>query len=153
MNDPVIVPVEYSHVAHVADYARKADRDEIAASSGRDMREILCKSVRISTACWAMTIKGEPVVIAGVAPLNVLQGEGVPWAIGTDGVTDNPMLFMKASKTCMAEIIRYYSYLTNYVDARNEAAIRYLKHIGFEFHEAEPYGISGLPFHKFEMRA
>lgn len=45
-----------------------------------------------------------------------------------------------------------FALLTNYVDARNAVSIRWLRWLGFEIEPAAPFGIHGLPFHRFSMR-
>ncbi len=45
-----------------------------------------------------------------------------------------------------------FPHLQNYVDARNEISIRWLKWLGFRFDpKPVPYGIWGLPFLRFQM--
>jgi hypothetical protein len=46
-----------------------------------------------------------------------------------------------------------YDQLFNYVDARNLRSIAWLQHIGFQVFEPQPYGLEGLPFHRFERCA
>lgn len=147
-----VVMVEPWHIDHVSKNAREADRQEVLAASGEDVKTILEKGVRFSTACWTLIVEDEPVAIGGVTALNLLAGEGIPWILGTDAVLKHPLSFMKASRKYLAEVLRYYSYLVNYVDVRNEMAIKYLTRMGFEILEPAPFGKEGLPFRKFEMR-
>jgi len=45
-----------------------------------------------------------------------------------------------------------YSHLENWVDARNTKAINWLRWLGFTVHDPVPFGVAGLPFHRFDMR-
>jgi len=45
-----------------------------------------------------------------------------------------------------------FSLLYNYVDARNVKSIKWLRWLGFQLDEPAPYGVRGLPFHRFELR-
>jgi len=43
--------------------------------------------------------------------------------------------------------------MENYVDVRNTVAIHWLKWMGFKMEEPQAWGVQGLDFHKFTMRA
>ena len=55
------------------------------------------------------------------------------------------------SRDEIAALLGRYAVLTNFVDARNEPAIKYLRWLGFRFGVATPWGSAGLPFHPFTM--
>ena len=50
-------------------------------------------------------------------------------------------------------MLKTYRVLTNYADARNTTAIRWLRWLGFNILPAIPFGLDGLPFHPFELGA
>lgn len=59
--------------------------------------------------------------------------------------------FLRGSKAVLLEMLQRHQVLVNYVDARNVSAIRWLAWLGFTIDSAVPYGVQGLPFHKFHM--
>lgn len=68
------------------------------------------------------------------------------WAIFTKEIERHPIAFLRESRrlkdafTCDVE---------NYVDARNVAAVKWFKWLGFEVSEPVPYGRRGELFHRF----
>lgn len=148
-----IVPASATHVAVIADGARQADRDELWASSFSTVAEVLYRGLQASTHSWTVLYDDLPVAMAGVVPWSMLGGKGVPWMVATVDIERHPKPFAKLSKTYVAEMLRQYSHLINFVDDRNTMAIRYLKWLGFAMYDPEPHGVLKLPFRRFEMRA
>lgn len=146
-----IVPARASHLRRIAAVMRQADRDEVAASSGRSPLAALSYSFRMSRECWAVVIDGKPEVIFGVGDLNILGGVGSPWLLGSDAVWDHRREFMRQSREWLAQLFARYSVLRNVVDCRNSASIRWLGWLGFRF--SQPFDLRGNPFMMFEMRA
>lgn len=146
-----IVPARASHLRRIAEVMRQADRDEIAARSGRTPLGALMASYRGSTSCWVVLIDGQPEVIFGVGDLNVLAGIGSPWLLGSDAVWRHRKEFLRRSRVWLRQLLGRYSVLRNVVDCRNGASIRWLGWLGFRF--SAPFDHRGRPFMLFEMRA
>ena len=146
-----IVPARASHLRIIAAKMRQADRDEVAASSGKSPLAALSYSFRKSRFCWVALIDGEPEVIFGVGDLNVLAGVGSPWLLGSDAVWKYRRDFLGRSRDWLDQLLRRYSVLRNVVDCRNTASIRWLGWLGFRF--SHPFDHRGNPFMMFEMRA
>lgn len=153
MSKVEVVPVKLSHIDYVAENMRQADIDEVMAASGREPKRALSLGVLCSPQSWTMLVDGKPVAIGGVFSINVIYGEGVPWILGTTDLESNMKSFLRISKEYLELVLRYHSYLSNYVDVRNELAIKYLKWLGFSIGEPEPFGFMKKPFRKFELRA
>lgn len=142
-------------VDYIADNMRNEDRDEVLAATGRyDMRALLVEALSFSSQRWVALSSGKPVALFGVGPAN--SKVGVPWMLVTHDVFQTP----RASRALVAKgrwyiqrMLAEYQHLENYVDARNTRAVRWLEHLGFTVHPAEPYGPYEYPFHRFEMRA
>lgn len=128
---------------------RDSDRQEVLASCGRDIEDVLIESLYM-TGRHYVGIKDERLVcVFGVAE----QGDvGVPYMLGTEEIYNNKKTFLYYSKKFIELISSEYKYLVNYVDARNVKAIEWLRWLGFTIHEKKPYGIMGFDFHKFDMR-
>jgi hypothetical protein len=132
---------------------RKADIDEVTAATGRPLDQIIIDAIRSSTWVMALDVDDELGMIFGVAPMgSTLGATGAPWALGTTAVERKPRALIELGPSYCELMLASYPHLYNYVDARNKRSIRWLKWLGFEFHDAQPYGAAGLPFHKFEMR-
>ena len=96
---------------------------------------------------------GEPAAVFGVAPVSLLGGQGCPWVLGTETFMDYPRDIVVQGKRTVRRWGERYDQLFNYVDARNLRSIAWLRHIGFQVFEPQPYGIRGLPFRRFERCA
>ncbi|MHB0785575.1 phage protein Gp13 family protein [Bradyrhizobium sp. 5.13L] len=130
---------------------RKADRDEIAAASGKSPAEALAFSLRKSSQAWTAIIDGRPEVMFGVADLNILAGVGAPWLLGTDAIDRHFRQFLRRSVSWRDQLLRRYPVLRNFVDDRNVVSIRWLRWLGFRF--TDPVTFRGYAFRAFELRA
>lgn len=138
----------------VAERMRAADVAECVACGQPDVRAALAAGLRTSVLSWTATVDNEPVAILGVSPQGTLLGDiGVPWMLGTEGVSRHRRAFMQVSSGYIAQMLGAFSHLLNFVHAENAAAVRWLKRTGFSLDEPAPYGPHGEPFHRFEMHA
>lgn len=129
---------------------RDADVSEVMASSGRNPMDALQDSVRVSTECWAAMIGEKPIAIFGVGPLNVLNGIGSPWMLGSDELVSHAFYVLRVSRPYVERMHQVYPVLFNLVDSRNIVSQRWLKWLGFHLYEPIPYGPYGVPFRPFE---
>ncbi len=132
---------------------READRQEVIATSGPDVLAGILASMRCTPEPMAMLHRGELAALFGVAPLSLLDGIGSPWVLGTELLDRLPGALTRSARHYLARMLRTYPVLLNHVDARNAASIRWLRRVGFAVHAPVPFGLHGLPFHPFEMRA
>jgi ribosomal protein S18 acetylase RimI-like enzyme len=140
-------------IDHIAANMREADRQEVVAFRGNtDMRAALGSCVLMSSHYWVAAVGAEPIFVFGVVPVSLLDGMGAPWMLGTDKTFNYPRILVKDGRRYIREMLELYSTLANFVDARNEKSIRWLKRLGFTVYAAEPFGHAGLPFHRFEMK-
>lgn len=152
MPDYRITRATEQHVDAMAPNVRQADINELAAASGNAPREALMQGLNASGGyAWAGLADDEVVCIFGVAPLNLLSDVGIPWMLGTPLIEKHSRVFLRRSKKYVEAMRERYGRLYNFVDDRNDAAKQWLAWLGFTLHEPEPYGVSGLPFRKFEM--
>lgn len=145
-------PVAPGDVTHIAAHLRAADRDEVIATRGEgaDIEAVIASAVARSVLAWAAD-DGEPVAVFGLGAVSLLQGIGTPWLLGTDRLWRHPRTLIVEGRRYLSTMRTVYPHLVNYVDARNDVSIRWLKRIGFTLHDPAPYGAMGLPFHKFEV--
>jgi RimJ/RimL family protein N-acetyltransferase len=140
--------------ARLAAEMRPADRAEVEAASGPDVERALDQAIRLSTHCWAAERDGELLALFGFAPVSLIGGIGSPWFLGTPAVDPLPGALTRMARRYVQSIRETaYPVLVNYVDARNRRSVRWLKRLGFTVFAPEPYGVAGLPFHRFEMRS
>lgn len=131
---------------------RTSDRIECAAY-GDDVLALIRSSVARSLLCWTGVVDGELAAIIGVTPLDVLNGVGVPWMLGTTVLDRHSRILVRRTPEYIARMLAAFPHLVNYVHAKNTTSVRWLRRLGFTLHEAEPFGPFGEPFHRFERRA
>ena len=147
-----IVPAGARHAA-IAPYLRRADVEEIWASSGVNPTFAVAYSIAHSKYRRAVLLNRKPVVLFGVGELpGSSETSGVPWLVATDEIEKHPVTFYRRSKSIISEMKHNYEYLTNWVDARNTLSLRWLKWSGFDIEDPAPFGSFGLMFHKFTWR-
>jgi hypothetical protein len=130
-----------------------ADRDEVAAACGMGPYRALKDSLAKSVAAWTGLVDDKPVVMWGVTPIDILAGIGSPWLLGTDTIRECPITFLRFNRKYVPQMLGMFPVLVNYVDARHERAIRWLKWLGFRIEDNPvPYGMWGMDFFRFEMR-
>lgn len=139
-------------VEHVAMLLRQEDFNEVFASTGEHPYDAIMEGWKMSTKRWLIfNEKGEPVAVLGVRPTEMFGDVGIPWLLGTDGLTKMKKFFMKISKPIIEEMKESFEILVNYVDSRYVKTTRWLDWCGFIVEDAEPFGKIGLPFHRFYM--
>ena len=132
---------------------RRADRREVLASSGPDVRGTVARSVTLSANCLAVRSSVGLLAIFGTAPLSLVSGEAAPWLLGTPLLFTRHRTLGRVARRYIGEMARAYPVLVNHVDARNAASIRLLAWLGFTIGDPAPYGAAGLPFRRFELRS
>lgn len=140
---------EYAILA-VAEDMRQTDRNEIWAADHLEPLACLRESVKRSDLLWTVIINDVPAAIGGVSPLpeSLRSRAGVCWMLGTDAIKTVPDWFLFQTQVILGAMLMKYDYLSNFVDARNEVCLRWLKWLGFKIMPAAPYGAEQLMFHQ-----
>lgn len=135
----------------IAANLRNADIEEIHGSSGhRDCLAVLRQGAEASTLLWTIEVDSEPAGLFGVTPAG---GVGVPWMLGTPALERAPKQLTRLGRAYVHLMSDKYATLLNYVDARSLKSVYWLARLGFTVQkETEPYGVFGLPFHRFGMK-
>lgn len=135
----------------IAANLRNADIEEIHGSSGhRDCLAVLRQGAGASTLLWTIEVDSEPAGLFGVTPAG---GIGVPWMLGTPAIERAPKQLTRLGRAYVHLMSDKYATLLNYVDARSLKSVYWLARLGFTVQkETEPYGVFGLPFHRFGMK-
>jgi hypothetical protein len=126
---------------------RESDKREIMAAYGMEPEAALLDSLEVSDAdmVWAARLEGDSEVMFGVNYLG--GGAGGIWMVGSDRIYENPRNFMIHCWHYLAVMHKRYPYLTNFVDVRHQAALRWMRNLGFEAVQFIPkFGHEGRPF-------
>ena len=146
-----IIPAVPMYIEGLAVNMCQRDIDECWAASHSPPKEALVRSLAASPNAMAGLYQGRVVCMYGVAEISILSNIGIPWLLGTDEIEEHSKYFLRHNRYYMREISKRYSYLVNFVDARNTVAIRWLEWLGFRVLPAQPFGPDDMPFHRFEI--
>lgn len=128
---------------------RADDRAEILASSGRSPYAVLMDGLTSSIQCRAAFVDDAVMCIWGTVPYigSVLGGRvGCIWMLTSDLVDRYPKLFMRHCKKELRSLLSGWLGLFNRIDCRHYTALRWGKHLGFQFEKPEPYGVNNELF-------
>lgn len=149
--DQIVRRPTIEDVEHIIAHIRKEDAEEITAFNGGNVRDILTKTPDMNKNAWVWERESKVHAIFGVNPVPNMDRVGVIWMLATKTFDDHFMVFAAACKAVVATMIGNYEYLFNYVHVENKKSIRWLKWLGFDVKPAEPIGVNGARFHRFEM--
>lgn len=153
MAEVLIRPTEPGDAAHLFANLRASDLTECLAYGRDDVAAGIEASVRRSLLCWTGLVDGELAAIIGVAPVNLLNGMGSPWMLGTPVLDAHSRVLVRRTPEYISRMLKAFPHLVNFVHAKNTTSVRWLRRLGFTLHAAQPFGPLGEPFHPFEMRA
>lgn len=145
-------PTRHGDVVAIGDRLRKADVDEIWASTHLGPMEALVMSRKASPICQTVVRGKEPIAIFGCAPEPERPLVAGVWFLATDELSKIRHSFLRGSRECVQRMLKEYPLLYNWVDARNTESIRWLKWCGATLEDAKPFGPEGLPFHFFSIK-
>jgi hypothetical protein len=133
----------FDDVEYLAPRLKYEDKREVDANTGSTTHQALTKGYFQSEVCFTLVGNGEPIGMFGVS------SEGAIWLLVTDGIKKHKIKFIKESRKVIEFLLKKYRKLWNYVDARNELHIKWLKSCGFTFIRKVPHGKYNLPFYEF----
>ena len=148
-----VVPATLEHALELAENIRDADRQEVWAMAHYTPEQATLCSLEASRDAMTGLADGCVVCMFGVGPAAIISTTGIPWLLTTDELEQHQFVFIRRSKKVIKKMLSDYSLLRNYVDERNIVAIKWLEWLGFKMLPSEPFGIEGLSFYPFEMRA
>jgi len=92
--------------------------------------------------------EGTNVALAGTGRID--ERTGMIWMVATPDLERHSMEFLRYSRRFIEEVGGEYDLLFNWVDARNEVHLKWLKWCGFvPIHRHDQFGAEGLPFYTF----
>lgn len=149
MKRPYVIPATEAHARQMAPILRAADRAEIEALSGVSPTEALLHGLHGDACLAGFTGDDRPVCMFGVSQ-STGPGEAFVWLMATTELERVGMTFLRQGRAYFDAFHDIYPLLHNYVDARNELHIRWLKWLGCTFIQTNVImGVQQRPFHEF----
>ena len=141
-----------SDVTTVAANMRQEDKEEIFAYSGTLPKEQMFYCFFSSKPCMTMVgRKGNIMGMYGVVPCSPKVGR--IWMLGHKSMTSDykdVRAFLRNSPIELEKFHCNYPLLYNYVDARNETHIKWIKWMGFSIIKKHAtFGVEGRTFYEF----
>jgi hypothetical protein len=133
---------------YLAENLREDDYREIKAVTGLPPLLSLLTGLKSSQVPLVICDNQDKVVaMLGVVPNGLI---GSIWMVGTPDLKRISISFLKNCQDVFTVLKNNFSVLHNYVDARNELHIRWLRWMGFSFiKKHQTYGIEQKPFYEF----
>lgn len=129
---------------------REEDKQEVWHASGSSASEALLKGFSISRLCWTLEWNGKVVAIFGVSGK---KGEtGIPWMLASNDLVRIRKTFLRECRSYLNKMQEHHPVLANLAWTKNTVHIQWLKWLGFEFQEPQPYGPNGELFTAFYKR-
>jgi hypothetical protein len=151
LTDQIIRRPTARDIDFLVENIRDEDTAEINAMGGMTAREALDSTPNLDENAWVWEKNGKVMCIFGVNPIEELDRTGAIWLLGTKYFDDHHMVFAAACSSVFEELIKDYKMVFNYVYAENKKSIKWLEWLGFKVRDAQPIGINGANFHRFEM--
>jgi hypothetical protein len=129
----------HDDVHELAPRLRAEDRAEVLALGIAPVDGLL-HSIAGAQEAWTYRADRQIICMAGVTPLSLIGRVGVPWLLGSELVLQHRRTFMTESRRMVAYWLTRFDVLRNVVDARYEAAIRWLRWLHFKIGEPFPLG-------------
>lgn len=144
----IVLPATAADALIISPNLRIEDHAEVLACTGQEPGQVLPMCVEANRTWKAVAQpNGPPVALFGI-------NGSVPWMVATPDLIHHQLSFLKQAKNII-QLMHHYGgpFLQNFVDARNDVHIRWLKYMGFTFGNLIPeYGAARIPFWYFYRR-
>ena len=134
-----MTPAIEDDARELAPLLRAEDRAEVLAL-GVEPVDGLLQSLAAAREAWTYRDDSRIICMAGVSPLSLIGHTGVPWLLGSPLVATHRRAFLIETRRMVARWLGWFPLLRNVVDARYDAAIRWLRWLGFSI--GEPFNFS-----------
>lgn len=139
-----------AYIAQLCLTMRTADVEEMRAA-GFTPKDGLLYARKASSIAMAVLFRGKVAAMVGAIP-SPEEGVADMWMVSSHEVTKRKRLFLKASLMTLPVFLNFYAELRATVDARYQAALRWVRWLGFEVADAAPWGPQSLPHHQIRLR-
>ena len=144
---------EIGDIALLKDHLRKPSIDEMWALHRYTPEQSLLYSFANSVFSFSIVSEGDILAMGGILkPKDILADRAALWFLTSQKLDKVERSFLRQCKTFMQTMLEIYPVLYNYVDLRNDPAIRWLKWIGATFGDVFLIGIDNQPFVYFEFK-
>lgn len=94
---------------------------------------------------WAAGVNDRPEALFGLCPIEDSMDIAIAWSVNTPTIYDFPVEFAVTSRQVWDTMHSMYPVLTNFVDARNERLLKWLRWLGAVI-LPQRVSMGGIPF-------
>lgn len=145
---PFVRDAKIVDVLILASNIRDCDRREIWHMSRKSPFDAFKIGHDLSDRPLVIEHRGQPIAMFGVSGNK--GSIGVPWMLGTDGITKISKSLLRECRDYVEEMHKDYPVLTNFVWSKNVVHIAWLKWLGFQFGEPKALGPDNELFIHFQ---
>ena len=121
---------KHHHADLIARSMRARDIEEIRVGWGMEPRDAILHALTASFYARICFTGMEPLGIYGLSPVSVLSQTAQVWIFGTRYIDAHKRAFLRASREAMGAIYGHAARVTNFIDASDEPANRWLRWLG-----------------------
>lgn len=133
----------------IAEGLRKSDREEVWCSHNYNSLTAMDLSLKNSIMAFTIELNGIAIGAFGCVSDNIMGNKASIWFLSTDAINKLKIKFLRNNRRFIDMMLEVYPYLYNWVDARNDKSIAWIKFLGGNIKEAIPYGVENKLFHYF----
>jgi len=130
---------------------RPLEVSEVWASHHLRPKEAVSVSCLDSVQAFTIIHDYHLVGMFGIVPDSLIGERAQVWLLTTEEIYNMRIRFLKLTRHFIDEMRKSYPVLYNWVDARNEQCVRWLKWAGAEVFPPETHGVDKMPFHYFVL--
>lgn len=145
-----IRPPTQEDVEYLAIRLREDDVEEVLAANNTPFNA-LSHGLAVSNPCYTLVDRENvPVAMCGVAE-GTYNNSGIIWLLGTKGIEENPMTFLRHSKSVIDGLFvtTGHDFFYNYTYVKNELHHKWLRWLGFKFIRTITLPTTGKDFIEF----
>lgn len=131
---------------------REEDKLEVLATGFESPYQALKSSFDRSDISITIVHNNEVIGMFGIVPESLMSDSATVWMLGSPGINKIKKTFVKLTRTFIDTFLTRYPILENWVDARYEKAISWLKTAGARFEAPQPWGPENYLFCHFVLR-
>ena len=137
----------FEDVKYLSTRLRKCDQEELKAFGNYSSLTGLLQGLLYSELPLVVVNENKPVAMFGVVSLDDL---GLIWFLGTEQLKDVSLPFLRECRDVVKMFNNKHKLLANFVYAKNELHIKWLRWCGFKFIKLhEKYGYEQKQFYEF----
>lgn len=148
----IVSPTD-EHLRYIAHNMRDRDVKEVRSVHGPlvDIEYLLRGCVKYSEESHVALLDGVPFCVFGLKQNPKAEWMGIVWMLATDKMSDIGVMrtIGRLSEIYIESWFEQYDTLMNFVSVENDISVKWLKRLGFDFHDPIVFGSDRSLFYPF----